>query len=74
MFHRNVVRFADTDGREIELLAEGTMWPKEIIVNGDAWLMGEVVDVGPNFVVREYVAAVRQSPGQRLLRAIQGGG
>lgn len=69
---RNIIRFAATPPRDMTLVADGTLWPKEVLVDGEAWLMGEVVEWGPDYSVREYVLSDRLSPGQRLLRAISG--
>lgn len=72
MHHRTIIRFVES-GREITLLTTGTFWPHEVWVDGEGWVMGDVIDWGPNHTVREYHHdPAHKTPGQRLLHALKG--
>lgn len=56
--HENVLRFDTVPPRDLILLAQGTMWPTAVIVDGERWNRTEkVVEASGRRAVRMYALA-----------------
>lgn len=53
---RNTIQFDTNPPRHITLVAQGTMWPNSIEVDGETWMRTETVDgtTKPNESTRLY--------------------
>lgn len=62
---RNTIRFAGTiPARQLTLIAQGTMWPVAVEIDGEQWQRGEVTDdTKPGETVRYYRLVRARSVG-----------
>lgn len=71
--HRNVVRLNSEPPIEFTLIADGTMWPREIHIAGEVWVEGPVLTGGEGYTTKQYNLAAGDTSTERLLYSLQGG-